>query len=184
MAIPQGFGDDPGGPEGVIGIPRASLPNVSMIKEGVSETAEQEALLRALAKRPCALGVFHVRPHRNYIKTPKWAAYVMSRTIQESEGAPLVVVGKTARNIEVWMDNGAQERRLRQIVYNKKAHKRGSAAQAWIKGRMRGGGKFLTAPPKTLKRFPRRQGVLMSKVRANRFTQRKWHLNIINKRDD
>ena len=165
-----------------VGIFTDSLSNLLTIKKGLAETPEQKALLQAIADYPRKTVFHHVRSHQDNVKNNEVDRLCDVKTNPAGREDASHLSGKrTASKIKSWMSDWVRSKRLKRVVNDRKARKRGSATQSWITKCLVDEKKNIAAPPRELKNLPRRKGVLMAKARTNRWTQCNWYLHFIKK---
>ena len=154
-----------------VGIFTDRLSNLQTIKKGVAKTAEQEVLLRTLAQHQVKLSFHHVRSHQDNQKNIEVDRLCdisiehPDRLNSDDQGGK-----KTSAKIKSWMDEWIRTQGSHKMVNNRQARQRGSATQIWMEMCLTDNKGVIKPPPITGKHLPRRQGVLISKARANRWT--------------
>jgi hypothetical protein len=166
-----------------IGIFTDSLSNLATIKKGIAETPEQEVLLRTIAQHPNKLTFHHVKAHQD-----NWKNIAVDNLCNANATPPgrknanHLGGKKTASKIKQWMDDWASNQRMKDVVHNSRAQRRGSATQKWMSQCLVDGEQQMKPRPKIHNQLPRRKGVLLAKVRTNRWTQCNWYLHFIKQR--
>ena len=165
-----------------IGVFTDSLSNLVTIKKGIAETPEQEELLRKIAEFPYKITFHHVKSHQDNAKNIAVDKLCNANTnTPERKNANKLGGKNTETKIKNWMKDWASNRRRENLVKDKKAIKRGSVTQKWMKRCLTDKGKLIPRP-KIHNELPRRKGVLLAKVRTNRYTQCNWYLHFIKQR--
>jgi hypothetical protein len=185
IAIWEGLSNNPNiesASNAAIGIFTDSLSNLKTIKKGIAETPEQEALLRSIADHPSELVFHHVRSHQNNKKNND-VDEICNVRINHPDRKNFDHLGgkKTVTKIKSWMKDWVRNKRLRSVMNNKTAQKRGSATQRWMIKILTDEKNNIQPPPRLHKNLPRRKGILLAKARTNRWTQCNWYLHFIKK---
>jgi hypothetical protein len=163
-----------------VGVFTDSLSNIATISKGIAETSEQEKLLRSVTQYPGKLRFHHVRSHQDNRK---------NNEVDKLCDANLNLPGRTDANhlggkktkakIKQWTKNWTSKKRLLNVGRNRNALRRGSATQKWMRKCTVDSGQCMIPRPKAYNQLTRRKGVLLAKVRTNRWTECHWYLNFI-----
>jgi hypothetical protein len=168
-----------------VGVFTDSLSNLSTIKRGVAETPEQESLLKTIASQPMKITFHHIRSHQDNKKNNDVDNLCNVRNAHpQRKNADHLGGKKTASKIKGWMKDWVCNKRLNRVANDRRAAKRGSTTQSWIKQNLVDENNNIAPPPKLHRHLPRRKGILLAKARTNRWTQCNWFLHFIKKKDD
>ena len=168
-----------------VGIFTDSLSNLMKIKQGMAETPEEKQLFECIAKHPHNLTFHHVSAHKDNRKNIEVDKLCNAATNPSDREIHLYLGGtKTSATIKQWTSEIIREERMKKVIECETAKKRKSKTQAFITNYLSDDGEAMNQRPKACNQLPRKEGVLMAKLRTNNWIQCNYFQHSIEKRDN
>ena len=146
----------------------------------MAKAPEQAELFQTLSNLDYTTTIYHTKSHVGIIRNEE-VDNLCSLNKPTSERLKLEKTSqKTSTQVKAQIKCLLTVRRNKRITRNKKLHKDKSQTYHHMKRIL----KYKIEPPSTHKKLPRKESILLSKARTNRWTQCNWYLHFIKKTND
>ena len=160
-----------------------SKSNIRALEKGIATSKEQQQLIECLELTTQKVDIFHVKAHTDIRRNSEVDEMANvhdeanKQNLQEWQGQ------KTAQKVKNWIHSWIRNENIKAILTDTKAIARNSKTQNLLKDTLFTG-RPTQSIPSLHRNLDRKQGVLITQCRLNRFPMCNWYLTRIRKRRD